>query len=59
PRRIGPRAIDPVMYGWRHLVQNFFCALKEFKRAATCSDKTDDSYRAMILIAAAVIHSRD
>ncbi|MEM6849172.1 MAG: IS5/IS1182 family transposase, partial [Pseudomonadota bacterium] len=41
------------------LVENFFCALKEFKRVSTRSDKTDDSYSAMILIAAAVIHSRD
>lgn len=59
PRRIGPCAIDPVMYAWRHLVENFFCALKEFKRVATRSDKTDRSYRAMIYLAATVIHSRD
>ena len=61
PRRIGQRSIDPAMYAWRHLIENVFRPLKEFKRIATRSDKTDDSDRAMILAAAAatVIHSRD
>jgi transposase len=59
PRRIGPRRIDLAMYAWRHLIENFFCSLKEFKRIATRSEKTDDSYRAMIFAAATVIHSRD
>ena len=59
PRRSAPRPIDKVMYAWRHLVENFFCSLKEFKRVATRSDKTDESYQAMILMAATVIHSRD
>ncbi|MCO6419943.1 IS5/IS1182 family transposase, partial [Siccirubricoccus sp. KC 17139] len=46
------------VYMWRHLIENFFCKLKEFKRIAMRSDKTDHSFSAMIHLAAAVIHSR-
>src|SRR4051812_10204880 len=46
------------MYKWRHLIENFFCKLKEFKRIALRADKTDQSFAAMIYIAAAVINSR-
>lgn len=58
PQRRSPIAIDVEMYKWRHLVENFFCKLKEFKGIAMRSDKTDQSYRAMIYVVAAVIHSR-
>ena len=58
PRRIPPRRIDTEVYKWRHLIENFFCKLKEFKRIAMRSDKTDRSFSAMIHLAAAVIHSR-
>jgi transposase len=58
PRRIKPLAIDAEMYKWRHLIENFFCKLKEFKRIAMRSDKTDQSFAAMIHLAAAVIASR-
>ncbi|HVY33852.1 MAG TPA: IS5/IS1182 family transposase, partial [Caulobacteraceae bacterium] len=40
------------------LIENFFCKLKEFKRIAMRSDKTDQSFSAMIYLTAAVIHSR-
>ena len=43
----------------RHLIENFFCKLKEFKRIATRADKTDQSCTAMIHLAAAVINSRE
>ena len=46
------------MYKWRHLIENFFCKLKEFKRIAMRADKTDQSFTAMIHIAAAAIASR-
>jgi transposase len=36
------------MYKWRHLVENFFCKIKEFRRIATRYDKTDQSFKAMI-----------
>jgi len=32
PRRTRPLAIDTEMYKWRHLIENFLCKLKEFKR---------------------------
>lgn len=58
PRRAQPRAIDKEIYKWRHLIENFFGKLKEFKRIAMRADKTDQSFTAMIHIAAAVINSR-
>jgi transposase len=58
PRRSTPLAIDTEMYKWRHLIENCFCKLKEFKRIALRADKTDQSFAAMIYIAAAVINSR-
>ena len=58
PRRAIPIAIDCEMYKWRHLIENFFCKLKEFKRIAMRSDKTDQSFAAFIHLAAAVINSR-
>ena len=58
PRRTTPLKIDTEMYKWRHLIENFFCKLKEFKRIAMRADKTDQSFQAMIHLAAAVINSR-
>jgi transposase len=58
PRRASPRKIDAEVYKWRHLIENFFCKIKEFKRIAMRSDKTDQSFSAMIYLTAAVIHSR-
>ena len=58
PRRKAPLAIDKEIYKWRHLIENFFCKLKEFKRIAMRADKTDQSFEAMIYLAAPVINSR-
>jgi len=58
PRRLRPLAIDKEMYKWRHLIENFFCRLKEFKRIAMRAEKTDRNFAAMINLAAAVIASR-
>ena len=58
PRRAIPLEIDAEMYKWRHLIENFFCKLKEFKRIAMRADKTDQSFAAIIYLAAAVINSR-
>jgi len=57
-RRASPRHIDAEIYKWRHLIENFFCKLKEFKRIAMRACKTDQSFKAMIYLAAAVINSR-
>ncbi len=58
PRRAKPLPLDAEMYKWRHLIENFFCKLKEFKRIAMRADKTDQSFKAIIHLAAAVINSR-
>jgi len=58
PQRLQPLQIDAEIYKWRHLIENFFCKLKEFKRIAMRSDKTDQSFSAMIHLASAVISSR-
>jgi len=58
PRRAMPLQIDEEIYKWRHLIENFFCKLKEFKRIAMRSDKTDDSFAAMIHACACVINTR-
>jgi transposase len=50
--RAGHIPCDFEMYKWRHLVENFFCNLKAFRRIATRYDKTDTSYAAMIHLAA-------
>ncbi len=58
PRWTKPLSIDKDMYAWRHLIENFFAKLKEFKRIAMRADKTDQSFSAIIHLAAAVINSR-
>ena len=58
PRRSVPLQIDTEIYKWRHLIENFFCKLKEFKRIAMRACKTDRSFEALIYLAAAVINSR-
>ncbi|MCW4592130.1 IS5/IS1182 family transposase, partial [Gluconacetobacter entanii] len=52
------RPFDGAMFKARHLIENFFCKLKEFKRIAMRSDKTDRSFAAMIYLTAAIINSR-
>ena len=58
PRRTAPIKIDAEIYKWRHLIENFFCKLKGFKRIAMRTDKTDRSFAAMISLCSAVINSR-
>jgi transposase len=56
PRRALPLPLDAELYKWRHLIENFFCKLKAFKRIAMGVDKTDQSFKAIIHLAAAVIN---
>ena len=51
-------AYDKAMYRWRHLVENFFAKLKEFRAIATRYDKTDESFSANIYLVAAIIAAR-
>jgi transposase len=58
PRRTKPIDIDAEMYRWRHLIENFFCKLKEFKRIAMRACKTDQSFEAMIHLCAGLINAK-
>ncbi len=58
PQRSKPLEIDAEIYKWRHLIENFFAKLKDFKRIAMRSDKTDQSFAAMIYACAAVLNSK-
>jgi transposase len=51
-----PHDID--MYRWRHLVENYFAKIKQFRRIATRYDKTDTSFEAMIHVVATAIALR-
>lgn len=44
---------DAEMYKWRHLIENHFQSLKEYRRIATGYDKTDTSFAAFIHLRAA------
>ena len=57
PNRKAPLAIDLEIYKSRHLIENFFGKIKEFKRIALRADKTDKSFEAMIYADAAVIRT--
>ena len=58
PQRTKPRPIDADLYQWRHLIENFFGKLKDFKRIALRACKTDASFEAMIYAAATIISTR-
>ena len=53
-----PLPHDLEMYKWRHLIENCFQRLKEFRRVATRYDKTDTSFAAAIHCAATCIALR-
>ena len=49
---------DKEMYKWRHLVENYFCKIKDFRSVNTRYDKTDTSYQATWNLAATIIAMR-
>jgi transposase len=49
--RKNPRKIDRHVYKERHLVENFFCRLKQFRRVATRYEKTARNFLGFILVA--------
>jgi transposase len=55
PNRLAPRNFDRDLYKERHLIENFFCKLKQFRAIATRYDKTAQNFRAAIHLAAAII----
>lgn len=53
--RISPRAYDKELYKARHLIENFFAKLKQYRAIATRYDKRAVSFLGAIHLAAAVI----
>jgi transposase len=49
---------DREKYKWRHLVENFFCSIKAFRRIATRYEKTDKCFAAIINLVATVLWTR-
>ncbi len=49
---------DHEKYKWRHLVENFFCQIKAFRRIATRYEKTDKCFAAMIYLVGVVLWTR-
>jgi transposase len=49
---------DEQVYKWRHLIENYFSKIKEFRGVNTRYDKTDVSYQATWFIAATIIALR-
>lgn len=52
------RDYDSDAYKWRHMIENSFAKIKEFRGIATRYDKTDCSYTANWNLAATLIASR-
>jgi transposase len=55
PNRLIPCEFDRELYKERHLIENFFCKLKQFPAIATLYDKTARNFLAAIHLAAATI----
>ena len=49
---------DPIRYRTRHLVENYFCDIKQFRAVATRYNKLADSYYAMVNLAYCIIETR-
>ncbi len=49
---------DPEIYKWRHMIENYFSKIKEFRGINTRYDKTDTSYTATWSLAATLIALR-
>ena len=56
-RRSKPLVIETEVYKWRHLIENFFGKIKEFRHIAFRADKSDQSFKAMIYLTAPVTNS--
>ena len=56
--RRAPAEFDREAYKWRHLIENFFGKLKEYRGIAMRCCKTDESFSAFIALAATGIRLR-
>ena len=53
--RKNPRTYDRELYKARHLIENFFCKLKQLRAIATRYDKTARNFLVTIYLAASAI----
>lgn len=53
--RIVQRDYDKELYKARHLIENFFCKLKQYRAIATRYDKTARNFLAAVYLASTVI----
>ena len=53
--RRSPRSFDRDLYKVRHLIENFFAKLKQFRAIATRYDKTARNFLAAVYLAASAI----
>lgn len=53
--RVNPAAYDKDLYKSRHLIENFFAQLKQYRAIATRYDKTSQNCLGAVYLAAAVI----
>lgn len=49
------RGYDKELYKARHLIENFFCRLKQYRAIATRYDKTARNFLAAIYLAATIV----
>jgi transposase len=52
--RKSPRTYDKELYAARHLIENFFCWVKQFRAVATRYDKTSGNFLAPVHMIAAL-----
>jgi transposase len=50
-----PRLLDRDMYGARHLIENFFGKIKQFRAIATRYDKTARNFLAAVQLVASIV----
>ena len=55
PGRKNPRPYDKVLFAERHLIENFFCKLKQFRAIATRYDKRAINFLAGVYAASILI----
>jgi transposase len=53
--RTSPREYDQYLYNTRHLIENFFAKLKQFRAIATRYDKTARNFLAAVYLTASIV----
>lgn len=53
--RLNPRGYDKELYKVRHLIENFFAKLKQYRAIATRYDKTAQNFLGAIYMAASIV----